>query len=228
MNNNYPLIYRLSDANTTDYTALTNKPTINTVSLTGDLSSSDLGIANATDVGTLTDLTTTEQSSIVGAINEIDGDTATLAAKFPVAIADGGTGGTTATEARTSLGVMTGVQLYYNASGSSGTIDLSDNIQNYQIIEIYFIVSTSDDFYHSIRVYTGGATSVLTAATINIGGSYNTSRRLRAIAGNMLISQNQLTHTRDVHALLTGSSSFETIDTTTDTPKIYKIIGYKY
>lgn len=127
MNNNYPLIYKLS--NNADYSEITNKPKINNVELYGNKSSSDLGLADTTTVGDLTTLTTTEQSSIVGAINEIDG-------KFPIAIADGGTGGTTATSARTNLGVMTGVQLYYNAAGNTGTITLNDNISNYKCIEI--------------------------------------------------------------------------------------------
>lgn len=64
----------------TDYADLTNKPKINNVELSGNKSSSDLGLASKTDLNTLSDnmgdlseLSTTEKTSLVGAINEIAG-----------------------------------------------------------------------------------------------------------------------------------------------------------
>lgn len=64
----------------TDYADLTNKPKINNVELSGNKSPSDLGLASETNlnalsenVGDLSELTTTEKTSIVGAINEIAG-----------------------------------------------------------------------------------------------------------------------------------------------------------
>lgn len=64
----------------TDYADLTNKPKINNVELSGNKSPSDLGLASKTDLNTLSDnvgdlseLTTTEKTSLVGAINEIAG-----------------------------------------------------------------------------------------------------------------------------------------------------------
>lgn len=64
----------------TDYADLSNKPKINDVELSGNKSLNDLGIASKTDldtlsnnVGNLSELTTTEKTSIVGAINEIAG-----------------------------------------------------------------------------------------------------------------------------------------------------------
>lgn len=63
-----------------DYADLTNKPKINNVELSGNKSSSDLGVASETDletlsdnVGDLSELATTEKTSLVGAINEIAG-----------------------------------------------------------------------------------------------------------------------------------------------------------
>lgn len=53
------------------YTSLKNKPKINGVTLTGNKSLVDIGAAAANDVGELTDLTTTDKSSCVGAINEV-------------------------------------------------------------------------------------------------------------------------------------------------------------
>lgn len=64
----------------TDYADLTNKPKINNVELSGNKSSSDLGLANEANLNTLSDnvgdlsnLTTTDKTSIVNAINEVAG-----------------------------------------------------------------------------------------------------------------------------------------------------------
>lgn len=53
------------------YTSLKNKPKINGVTLTGNKSLADIGVAAAADLGALTDLTTTDKSSCVAAINEV-------------------------------------------------------------------------------------------------------------------------------------------------------------
>lgn len=61
------------------YTSLKNKPKINGVTLTGNKSLADIGAAAASDLTTLagnvgdkTQLTTTDKSSCVGAINELN------------------------------------------------------------------------------------------------------------------------------------------------------------
>lgn len=218
----YPLIYKLKDDNNTDYTALSNKPTINSVTLTGALSSSDLGLADTATIGSLTDLTTETQSSIVAATNEIN-------AKFPVSIANGGTGGTTTTDARTNLGVMTGISLYSNSSGSSGTIELSDNIENYQFIEIcFYIYIYSAPAYGMARIYNNGANEITTGLTMNIAGTYSGNPRVNAFAGNTAITGNSLTHSSQNRAYITGTNTTLVQTTGDDVPKIYKIIGYKY
>lgn len=62
------------------YTSLKNKPKINSVILTGNKTSADLGIADASDVnglqteiGDLTTLNTTVKTDVVSAINEVNG-----------------------------------------------------------------------------------------------------------------------------------------------------------
>lgn len=62
----------------TDYADLANKPKINNVELSGNKSLADLGVASEADLETLSDnvgdlstLTTTEKTSLVGAINEV-------------------------------------------------------------------------------------------------------------------------------------------------------------
>lgn len=54
------------------YTSLKNKPKINGVTLTGNKSLADIGAAAAADVGDKTQLNTTNKSSCVGAINEVN------------------------------------------------------------------------------------------------------------------------------------------------------------
>lgn len=56
------------------YTSLKNKPKINNVTLTGNKSLADIGAAAAADLGVITDLTTTDKSSVVAAINEVNGN----------------------------------------------------------------------------------------------------------------------------------------------------------
>ena len=60
---------------TSDYDQLSNRPQINSVTLTGNKSLSDLSIASSTDVGTLSSLTTTDKTSVVNAINEVNSKT---------------------------------------------------------------------------------------------------------------------------------------------------------
>ena len=56
-----------------NYNSLKNRPKINGNLLTGDKTSTQLGLANAQDIGNLSDLNTTDKSSCVGAINEVNG-----------------------------------------------------------------------------------------------------------------------------------------------------------
>lgn len=182
--------------------------------------------SSSADIGDLSDLTTTDKTNVVSAINEVNG-------KFPVSIANGGTGGTTATEARTNLGVMTGVQLYYNSSGSSGTIELSDEIQNYQCIDICFFINVYNSLKYNVsRVHNLGENSIVTTLTLNAGGVYTLNStsyfRVNAFASTIDIIGNSLTQARQNRAYITDTMTPVVEETTTDTPKIYKIIGYKY
>lgn len=66
------------------------------------------------ELGDLANLDTTDKGSAVDAINEVFG-------KFPVSVADGGTGATTAAGARTNLGIVAG-----ESASASGTITLAN------------------------------------------------------------------------------------------------------
>lgn len=79
-------------------------------------------------IGNLTDLTTTDKDTLVDAVNEVNTKT--------IPISQGGTGATTATQARANLEVMTGTWLWSNSSGTKGTITLNDDYSNYDFIYI--------------------------------------------------------------------------------------------
>lgn len=79
---------------------------------------------------------------------------ARIASMFPVSIENGGTGGTTATEARQNLDSLSGNILYEGLSGTQGTIYLSDSAANYKYFEIYFTPETDDtNVISSTKVY---------------------------------------------------------------------------
>ena len=86
---------------------------------------------NSQTIGNLTDLTTTNKTNVVASINEVN-------SKFPVSIANGGTGATSASAARTNLEVQKEYSLYSNTSGTQSTVVLSDDISNYDKICVFF------------------------------------------------------------------------------------------
>lgn len=107
-----------------DYSTLANKPKINNVTLTGSKSADDLGLVESGEldnidgkIGTLENLSTTDKDDLVGAINEVNGKI--------IPIEQGGTGGTTAAEARTNLGIQEDCILYDSQNGTSGNIDFT-------------------------------------------------------------------------------------------------------
>jgi hypothetical protein len=122
------------------------------------------------------------------------------------------------------------VQLYYNSSGSSGTITLSDDIENYQMIEICFHLSiySSGLTYGTSRIYNAGENSVSTGLTISVSGTASGSPRVNVFGGNTTIIGSEVTHSSQNRAYITGTNTSLVQATTTDVPKIYKVIGYKY
>ena len=134
------------------------------------------------------------------------------------------------TSVDTNITNLTPVQLYYNTNGSTGTIELSDNIKNYQMIEICFWVYTlSAAWNHSVRLHNGGTNSIGTALTISIGGNYNSTPRLKAYGGNTWAVDDQITRSGQtrMHSTGTNSTATDNVSTASDCPTIYRVIGYK-
>lgn len=110
-----------------NYSTLDNKPQINNITLSGSKSAEDLGLVAAgeldgisDDIGELQTLNTTDKESLVNAINEVNGKT--------IPVEQGGTGATTAAQARTNLGIQEAYILYDSQNGTNGNIDFSTQL----------------------------------------------------------------------------------------------------
>lgn len=189
------------------------------VPMSGPLSVGD----DSGKIGNLSNLTTTDKTNIVSSINEVNG-------KFPVAIANGGTGGTTVTEARTNLGVRTAEQLFFNADGSASTIELSSSIENYDMIQIFYFTyrEVSGRWLESSTIYTNHAPSVQTSLSAVFATTYNTTqKRIKLYSCDVYLSGDQLTWGYMYTADLTDTT-VSVNNTTEDTFKITRVLGYKY
>ena len=167
----------------------------------------------SSSVGDLDDLTTTEKSTITGAINELN-------AKV-IPISQGGTGAQSATAARTNLEVMKAYSLYNNSSGTSGTVTLSDSSSNYEYIEIYF--KDNDNCYASFKAYgPNGKTLLLTTNKTASAGSKGWIKNAK-----IEISGSSITFAADkgqITLVNNGNSSINTDSVIW----ICSVIGYKY
>lgn len=171
----------------------------------------------------------TGQTTLTSGDILIGNGTSGISSVTTLPIASGGTGGSTATLARTNLGVMSPTQLYYNASGSSSSIILSDTIANYQKIEICAVADDTHSF--ATNVWTNGASPF--TFNLIIGNAYTASGsnpNRMSICGSLLtISGTSLTWGVQTYATVRPSteSSQLTVGAWSGS-KIYKIVGYKY
>lgn len=173
---------------------------------------------NAQTIGDLTDLTTTNKLNVVASINEVN-------AKFPVSIANGGTGGTTATEARTNLEVQKEYSLYANANGTQSSIVLSDSIYNYDSIKVYF--RDDNRCFNSIQTLrTASDTPLQISFSLS---SVSSAGRLYVKAAQIQLSGTTVTWRTDHY----GSFGFKNREPIAGDPAqnslyILKITGFKY
>lgn len=137
-------------------------------------------------------------------------------------ISKGGTGGTTATSARTNLDVMHAATLYSNASGTNGTITLSDNVSNYSIIRFYYIGFVA-------RQSCDVDVDTLANSEVCLQVNYCNSAQSATWSKSCLlgVSGNTVTFSRNTSVKIDSNGvSFDT--TTTERMYILKVVGYKY
>lgn len=137
---------------------------------------------------------------------------------FPVSIANGGTGATTASGAKTNLGFFTSTILYSNNSGSSSTITLSSSAADYDYIEIYYFKDLNQIV--SSKIYNPNGK----AATLGSVTFYANSIFLRAA----IVDINETTITWRSNDI--GWGTVSTGGNTISKEQVFKIcqvIGYK-
>lgn len=143
-------------------------------------------------------------------------------AYFPVSVANGGTGATTKSAARTSLEVMKATTLYQNDNGTSGTITLSETSANFEYLEVFFKGDGAS--FASVKIYSPNGKRV----HLYINGAYSPSGAFMAFTGVITFSDNSVTwdtnndvffsvNTSNVHTLNFGRVLY-----------IHKIVGFNY
>ena len=139
-----------------------------------------------------------------------------------IPISKGGTGGETATEARTNLEVMKAYTLYENSSGTQSTITLSDSSANYEYIEIYF--RSNMNYYDASKIYNPSGRSIsLNTAEISLEKS-----RGYVKVSTINFSGNTVIFTVNKGQVTLIGNDTPLFSTDTIMMWIYKIVGYKY
>ena len=146
-----------------------------------------------------------------------------------IPISKGGTGGETATEARTNLEVTKEYVLYENASGTSSTITLSESILNFQRLKIYFCnmsnlrMASSADINVVTTLSNNGAILSFcypVVASSGVTEGFNFSAAYIAFQSNDVIIFNRN------YGMNITTSKIQLINSVLI--KIKKVVGYKY
>lgn len=138
----------------------------------------------------------------------------------------GGTGGATATEARTNLEVMKTTVLYENSSGTNGTITLSESVANFSYVEIFF--KGDGGYYASQKIQNPDSKN----AHIFIVSAYGPTNSFFAYTGVVLFSGTSVLWKDNADSVwITQISSTNEFTNTLSFDRalyVYKIIGYNY
>lgn len=241
-----------------DYSTLQNKPKINNVTLSGSKSASDLGLVDSeeidsinADIGTLENLSTTTKTSLVNAINEVNGKTTPVTqggtgltslsngeiligngtdpilslAALPVS--KGGTGGVTAAEARVALGLYS-ERKEWTYGLNSGVVTLTNaNLNNFdELVIFYFVSGDNADECTTIKPKDGVIFTLDNLYPYTSGGNPAVSLKSTKYRGSNSGSNATLTpsDSRNVNF----SSGSVTVDMIDNPYQVYKVVGYKY
>lgn len=151
-------------------------------------------------------------------------------------IGKGGTGGSTASDARTNLSVMTNVQLYYNASGTHGTITLADTVENYNAVEIFHYENDYGKLNaDSLKFWNNKSSSFDCVFTTSCPLVVSGENQIKFFSVAITISGKTITFGYEKMITFRPKSTTSTngqvhlIDFKSyGTHQIYKVVGYKY
>ena len=135
-------------------------------------------------------------------------------------ILQGGTGGTSAIEARTNLELMKGYELFSNSYGSQGTITLSDDVKNYSYVEIFY--RQDDSNFNSVKIENPSGKSI----TFENIQYYSDKLYMRAAIA--ILNENTLTWESDSYGYKVISASGTISGSAINMFYVTKILGYKY
>ena len=182
-------------------------------------------VQNATNIGTLANLTTVEKTSLVGAINEVNAKTE---------VVDSMTGSETnkAPSVDSNKKYLKGDVLYEDSTGTYNNITLRLNgsnvdITGYDRVDIEYI--TNPNGAHLSETISANSSKIQLIANAETGGTYVAFKTLEY---TVTTSQGSTTFTRAwSSAAILGSSSPINISNNDDSYyniKIVKVIAYKY
>lgn len=178
-------------------------------------SSADVITVIMNSIGNLSSLTTTQKSNLVGAINELD------ARVTPVS--KGGTGGTTASAARTNLEVMKAFSIYSNSSGTQGTVSFNTGYTTaeFEYIRVFYKVEDkrADTM---VKAAEGNKVNLITAHCSTNDSYMYINARTMTLSASSLIPDNA------ANGYMRYKSSGGTTYLGTDIIYITDVIGYKY
>ena len=109
--------------------------------------------------------------------------------------------------------------LYDNTNGSNGTVNLSDNVSNYNYIEIFF--KWKDVAYKSVKIYNANGKSALLDML-----DFNNSHILIATKV-VAISNTSITVTRYKHYSIADNTSWIPYGSASNVIYITRVVGYK-
>ena len=141
-----------------------------------------------------------------------------------VPIERGGTGATTAEEAKEKLGIESGsggTVLYSNSSGGTGTITLTDTYTNYSIIEIFY---ARGNYMNSTRASTSLGYFDLVETSITRSTSQTPMIYFRRAV--MVLSSTSLSRYSESRIIYDDGYTFTNPSESLGL-KIYRVIGYK-
>ena len=205
-----------------------------------------MGVDSGT-IGNLADLTTTNKSNLVGAINENVtnisgnatkiGDLTTLTTTEKsnlvgaineldskvIPISQGGTGAITATNARTNLEVMKAFRIYSNTSGTQGTVTFNTGYTSTEFDYIKIIYKVEDMYADvTVKPVVGTGANLITA-------HYSDSDEYMYInTRTMMVATKSLTLKNNTHAYMRFKQNAGNVSAYNDIIYVTDVIGYKY